>query len=785
MRSFLQYIYFLFISLILGFSLSSFTKDYFIKPVDGFNQVSFDFGYLLDTQDITIKAYDENNEVKFDETKKLVKTYPNATLETPLIEALKYGVTLQNIGYLISINSSHKIEVTINGKGNIAIIHEVKCNNKTIPISSLIPQLESIKGISIGTSKDYKDVLFIKLNDDKATIDLTPIVNPVKLTKAEQVIYEADYEYLSYVYLGICVALVFIVLLVLSKFIGGSIFYYVLLVLASFVAINTAFFIGYYKLLVFAPGTFISNLMFFEMNYIPALLLIYSPFVFALFFKNKWIKAVMVIIPLCFIGVLLVDNALFNVLGVRFNFNFGTQFNGDLKYIFDFSKKYFKSISALLCLLSFILALIIAVCAIRIDSKIRGKSLIVTVILLVITTIIGVLPPEKNALTLKLSNVFQINGFSFYIVGNFNKDYDEKYEPRDTLDFKWENKQGLNQGKNVIILMVESWGCNISYICGKGPSYMPKLEKLAKENMFFSDYHSVVQSTSLSVSAVLKSNPVITLSDEEKLKKYPKALYKENDLIEAFKHNGYKTRYISSIDNVFGMSETISHEKFDEVVLADNKDFENIKERYVFNGISDEELFKYIKKRISNEKEKFLYLTVTATNHSPYNSPLGSNNMELAFKYTDNAVSNFIEELKKINYFDNGILVIFGDHSPWGVNDKTNFINDSHVPMLIIDGEHKGIVNNVTVGHPSVGVMLQYLMLPTFKMNRFNSNPLDSNTNQPIFSFDNDSPNQLDFKLNNKVGKLIFSGNDSYIEPKGLFSKEEEYLILGYVAWFK
>ena len=128
MRSFLRYIYFLFISLILGFSLSSFTKDYFIKPVDGFNQVSFDFGYLLDTQDITIKAYDENNEVKFDETKKLVKTYPNATLETPLIEALKYGVTLQNIGYLISINSSHKIEVTINGKGNIAIIHEVKCN---------------------------------------------------------------------------------------------------------------------------------------------------------------------------------------------------------------------------------------------------------------------------------------------------------------------------------------------------------------------------------------------------------------------------------------------------------------------------------------------------------------------------------------------------------------------------------------------------------------------------------------------------------------------------------
>ena len=117
-------------------------------------------------------------------------------------------------------------------------------------------------------------------------------------------------------------------------------------------------------------------------------------------------------------------------------------------------------------------------------------------------------------------------------MGNFNKDYDEKYEPRDTLDFKWENKQGLNQGKNVIILMVESWGCNISYICGKGPSYMPKLEKLAKENMFFSDYHSVVQSTSLSVSAVLKSNPVITLSDEEKLKKYPKALYKGADNLE-------------------------------------------------------------------------------------------------------------------------------------------------------------------------------------------------------------------------------------------------------------
>lgn len=44
--------------------------------------------------------------------------------------------------------------------------------------------------------------------------------------------------------------------------------------------------------------------------------------------------------------------------------------------------------------------------------------------------------------------------------------------------------QGLNQKKNVILVLVESLGCNFTYICGSGPAYMPKVEKIAK-NLHF------------------------------------------------------------------------------------------------------------------------------------------------------------------------------------------------------------------------------------------------------------------------------------------------------------
>ena len=142
-----------------------------------------------------------------------------------------------------------------------------------------------------------------------------------------------------------------------------------------------------------------------------------------------------------------------------------------------------------------------------------------------------------------------------------------------------------------------------------------------------------------------------------------------------------------------------------------------------------------------------------------------------------------------MDYFKDGIVVLFGDHPVWAdINKQITNFELYNVPLVIIDGENKGVVNSRSFSHASLGVLLQDLMLPKYKMNRFNSNPLLDNFNydrEPLFIYDFDKPNELEIKFNQKEGKLVFSGNDSYIKPRGVFTEDEEKLILGFVAWIK
>ena len=57
--------------------------------------------------------------------------------------------------------------------------------------------------------------------------------------------------------------------------------------------------------------------------------------------------------------------------------------------------------------------------------------------------------------------------------------------------------------------------------------------------------------------------------------------------------------------------------------------------------------------KIQNENDKFFYVTATTSNHTPYNSPYGMNDMKNAFKFTDEAIDMFVKKLTEINYFDN------------------------------------------------------------------------------------------------------------------------------------
>ena len=327
-------------------------------------------------------------------------------------------------------------------------------------------------------------------------------------------------------------------------------------------------------------------------------------------------------------------------------------------------------------------------------------------------------------------------------------------------------------------------------MCGNGPAYMPNLEKIAARNTLYNNYFSEIPATSLSYLSMVKSVPVIQTNDSDQVSQsYRKKLHEQNDFVKAFRENGYKLKFISSTDLVFGMKTTVSESIYDEVIDANSDLFKNITKRYVFNSVTDEELFKKIVEQISTENGKFFYITKTASNHAPYTSPLGELNIEKAFEYTDLAISKFVKKLENNNYFDNGILILVGDHHAWKVDNYSPNSSPStynKVPLIIIDGKNEGKIYNYQFSHASLGVMLQYLQLPRFKYNKFNFIPTNPNDHQEyIFGYDYKKSASVSILKGDKEAKILLSGDDSKVEPNGIFTIEEEQDILGFLGWFR
>jgi len=83
-------------------------------------------------------------------------------------------------------------------------------------------------------------------------------------------------------------------------------------------------------------------------------------------------------------------------------------------------------------------------------------------------------------------------------------------------------------------------------------------------------------------------------------------------------------------------------------------------------AINDKELYNKFLTYTDNIKNNFFGCIVTTTTHPPYVDPLtNSYDINKAFKFSDEALDWFIKELSRKKFFDNGIVVITGDHRAW------------------------------------------------------------------------------------------------------------------------
>lgn len=679
-------------------------------------------------------------------------------------------------------------------KGSIVKIDSLSVNGENISLTELYNSLDT-QGFIVGKSKDSDSIYLKSKGDSLYKFEFTDKLNYISEEELEE-LSESE-KLISYSLF----AIIFIVSLssfLLFKKVASSastkntVTFIYSLICISFL-IQSFCLISGYKFIagIEEENNITLNFIKYESNLLPLIIFILVPTVLSIRFKTISIKIPLCLLSLIGIVILGIDNFVSCTFGSRFIFQGATGFVVDIKTAIPFFFNYISTTNGFIAIMTVVLFVIFVI---KFFTKELEKKIIVYgyAIICFFSLIFAFWKYPYSDFDIYFANVFQVNHFTTSDMGDYQRPFSDTYTNREKLDYKWTVQEGLNKQQNVIVILVESLTCDLTMICNNNSDkeLMPNLVQIANNGLVFDNYYSDAFSTSMATLSVIKSFPTFpqrnTIDDEHGKNKYVQYLLKQNDLVDAFNKSGYKTSFFSSTDLVFFMDKNLELTNFDEIYDSDSGIFDKNDKKFVFNSVSDEVLFNSILKYIDTNKNenKLFMMTKTASSHVPFESPWGSQDFDNSFLYTDYALSKFIRELEKRNYFDDGIVVITGDHQPWGYvksNENRGLFGKNQVPLIILDKNKERRLNHTMFSHASLGVYIQSLMLDSYRLNKFNADPIHSDKPALMLAYEFDKQIFAIVKQGEKESRIKFNGDDSEF-MNDVFDNEYENDILGYLS---
>lgn len=276
------------------------------------------------------------------------------------------------------------------------------------------------------------------------------------------------------------------------------------------------------------------------------------------------------------------------------------------------------------------------------------------------------------------------------LIANIQTINQREYINNETLLYK--QTSNFSKKKKVILLFMESFGASYVGKLGGTPT-TPYLDSMFSDGLFCSNMYSSSNRSDRGFEAVLTSLFPIYSDSYLKLTKSQNNFW---TVAKSFKNRGYETIFLyggdSKFDNMKGFA---LNNGFNKVI--DKFDFDSDIKRYTW-GVSDEELYKKAEE-ILNKSSKPIFLVVfTLSSHKPFDYP--NNKIELypkepkesfanAIKYADFALGGFYQNLRKKDFFKDGLLALMGDHNAHMFGDQKIPVNEYKIPALFISHDIK------------------------------------------------------------------------------------------------
>lgn len=234
--------------------------------------------------------------------------------------------------------------------------------------------------------------------------------------------------------------------------------------------------------------------------------------------------------------------------------------------------------------------------------------------------------------------------------------------------------QNIAQGRNVIIIQLESFQNFLVNLKIDGQEITPELNSLVRDNYYFNNFYQQVGQGNTSDAEFVVNTSFYVPPNEAATQNYA---YKQlPSLPKLLKDAGYNTAtFHTNVVEFWNRKELYQALGFDK--YYDQEFF--TQEDTVYFGPSDEVLYRKTAEKLDemqNQDQPFYAQVISMTAHHPFTLPHEKDLISVPDRYQDTMVGDylrsqnyadhqlgvFIEDLKERGIWDNSLIVLYGDH---------------------------------------------------------------------------------------------------------------------------
>lgn len=231
---------------------------------------------------------------------------------------------------------------------------------------------------------------------------------------------------------------------------------------------------------------------------------------------------------------------------------------------------------------------------------------------------------------------------------------------------------GIGKGKNLVVIQLEAFQDFVLNATYNGQEITPNLNRLiAEDTLYFNRYYANTGKGNTADAEFSSMNSLYPLIDGESYRLFEGNTF--NGLPWLLREQGYKAFAVHGYEGGFWNREAAyPNQGFEDFISMEDLNQDEI----IGMGISDKSMFRQLIPFLKQQTTPFFSFVITLTNHHPFILEEEYRTLELTeedtdtkfgsylqtIRYTDEAIGQFIEDLKEAGLYENTVIALYGDH---------------------------------------------------------------------------------------------------------------------------